>query len=40
MSKNHRIFIAAAVLAASFVQAASALALGGMNHNEVLLVDD
>jgi hypothetical protein len=38
--KAKRIFVAFAVMAMSFLPAADALAIGGVNHNEVLLVDD
>jgi hypothetical protein len=38
MSK-HRVLLAVAVVVASYVPAASALALSGNNHNEALLLD-
>jgi hypothetical protein len=38
MSK-HRVLLAVAVVVASYVPAASALALAGGNHNETLLLD-
>ena len=40
MSKTHRLFIGAVVIAASLAPAASAFALSGNNHNELLLLDD
>jgi hypothetical protein len=40
VSKVHRLLIGAAVLAVSLVPAASAAALSGANHNEILLLDD
>jgi hypothetical protein len=40
VSKTHRLLIGAAVIAASLAPAASAFALGGGNHNELLLLDD
>ena len=38
MSKQ-RVLISVALVAASSIPAASALAIGGTNHNETLLVD-
>ena len=40
VSKTHRLLIGAAVIAASLAPAASAFALSGTNHNELLLLDD
>ena len=40
MSKIHRLLIGAAVIAAPLAPAGSAFALSGMNHNELLLLDD
>ena len=40
VSKTHRLLIGAAVIAASLAPAASAFALAGTNHNELLLLDD
>ena len=40
VSKTHRLFIGAVVIAASLAPAASAFALSGNNHNELLLLDD
>jgi hypothetical protein len=40
VSKSHRLLIGAAVIAASLAPAASAFALSGANHNELLLLDD
>jgi hypothetical protein len=40
MSKTHRLLIGVAVIAASLAPTASAFALAGMNHNEILLLDD
>ena len=40
MSKTHRLLMGAAVIAASLAPAASAFALAGTNHNELLLLDD
>jgi hypothetical protein len=40
VSKTHRLLIGAAVIAASLAPAASAFAIGGINHNELLLLDD
>jgi hypothetical protein len=40
VSKTHRLLISAAVIAASLAPAASAFALAGTNHNELLLLDD
>jgi hypothetical protein len=36
---KHRLLISAAVVVASYIPAASALALSGTNHNETLLRD-
>jgi hypothetical protein len=36
---KHRVLVAVAVVVASYVPAASALALAGSNHNETLLLD-
>ena len=36
---KNRVLVAAAVVVASYVPAASALALSGTNHNETLLLD-
>ena len=36
---KNRVLVAAAVVVASYVPAASALALAGANHNETLLLD-
>ena len=36
---KHRVLISAAVVVASYIPAASALALAGTNHNETLLLD-
>jgi hypothetical protein len=36
---KHRLLISAAVVVASYIPAASALAIGGSNHNETLLLD-
>ena len=36
---KHRVLLAIAVVVASYVPAASALAIGGSNHNETLLRD-
>jgi hypothetical protein len=36
---KHRVLISVAVLVASYVPAASALAIGGTNHCETLLLD-
>jgi hypothetical protein len=36
---KHRLLISLAVVVASYVPAASALAIGGSNHNETLLLD-
>jgi hypothetical protein len=40
MSKTHRVLIGVAVIAASLAPTASAFALSGANHNELLLRDD
>jgi hypothetical protein len=40
VSKTHGLFIGAVVIAASLAPAASAFAIGGANHNELLLLDD
>ena len=37
---KHRVLISVAVVVASYIPAASALALGGTNHNETLLRGD
>ncbi len=34
---KHRVLLSVAVVAASYIPAASALAIGGNNHNETLL---
>ena len=34
---KHRVLLSVAVMVASYIPAASALALGGTNHNETLL---
>ena len=36
---KHRVLISVAVVVASYIPAASALALNGANHNETLLRD-
>ena len=36
---KHRLLISAAVVVASYIPAASTLALSGTNHNETLLLD-
>ena len=36
---KHRVLLSVAVVVASYVPAASALAIGGTNHNETLLSD-
>ena len=36
---KHRVLISVAVVVASYVPAASALAMGGTNHSETLLLD-
>jgi hypothetical protein len=36
---KHRLLISVAVVVASYIPAASALAIGGTNHNETLLLD-
>ena len=36
---KHRVLLTVAVVAASYVPAASAFALAGNNHNETLLLD-
>ena len=36
---KHRVLLSVAVVVASYVPAASALALAGTNHNETLLLD-
>ena len=36
---KHRVLLSVAVVVASYVPAASALALSGANHNETLLSD-
>ena len=36
---KHRVLLSVAVVVASYIPAASALALGGHNHNETLLLD-
>ena len=39
LSKSQRLIFGAAVIAASLASAASAFALGGVNHSETLLLD-
>jgi|1185.fasta_scaffold259870_2 hypothetical protein len=36
---KHRVLLTVAVVVASYVPAASAFAMGGINHNETLLRD-